>query len=53
MFQGLIEINDLDIQMRSVNNFEACSKSIRKMSINRRQTLVLDIEDCLVSKVDV
>ena len=53
MYQDLKKIENLNMQMRSVTNFKACSQSIKEMAKPRRQTLVLDIEDCLISKVEV
>jgi hypothetical protein len=39
--------------MRNAPNFEKSSKSIKPNNFDRMQTLVLDIENTIVSKVEI
>ena len=53
MFNDISKIQNLSKRLTAVKNYETCSNMFRPMSVNRRQTLVLDIEDSLVSKVEI
>ena len=53
MFEEFKKIKGLNKQMRNVENFEKAKNCIKPMVQKRNQTLVLDIEDSLISKVEV